>query len=162
MIFLPLPLSLSFIANTYLFMVQARGIMLRENVKTIGHMIRLYTNKNTTLNGTGKAASCLSWPCFCPTAVYPQTGTVPPKQGPGPQAPVWPPGYSLCHLRVSPLKSFRCSSRDGDAFYSGVYKAPRPASLWWGFCAKRPKCILASPEFNKTEKQLVPSQFSCI
>ncbi|NXS16163.1 B4GT6 galactosyltransferase, partial [Mystacornis crossleyi] len=42
------------IANTYLFMVQARGIMLRENVKTIGHMIRLYTNKNTTLNGTGK------------------------------------------------------------------------------------------------------------
>ena len=38
-------------------MVQARGIMLRENVKTIGHMIRLYTNKNTTLNGTGKAAS---------------------------------------------------------------------------------------------------------
>lgn len=47
----------SFIANTYLFMVQARGIMLRENVKTIGHMIRLYTNKNTTLNGTGKAAS---------------------------------------------------------------------------------------------------------
>ncbi|KAM9024112.1 beta-1,4-galactosyltransferase 6 isoform 3-T3 [Ara ararauna] len=41
------------IANTYLFMVQARGIMLRENVKTIGHMIRLYTNKNTTLNGTG-------------------------------------------------------------------------------------------------------------
>lgn len=41
-------------ANTYLFMVQARGIMLKENVKTIGHMIRLYTNKNTTLNGTGK------------------------------------------------------------------------------------------------------------
>lgn len=40
------------IANTYLFMVQARGIMLRENVKTIGHMIRLYTNKNTTFNGT--------------------------------------------------------------------------------------------------------------
>uniref|UniRef100_A0A2I3G867 Beta-1,4-galactosyltransferase n=1 Tax=Nomascus leucogenys TaxID=61853 RepID=A0A2I3G867_NOMLE len=40
------------IANTYLFMVQARGIMLRENVKTIGHMIRLYTNKNSTLNGT--------------------------------------------------------------------------------------------------------------
>ncbi|XP_036179073.1 beta-1,4-galactosyltransferase 6 isoform X1 [Myotis myotis] len=40
------------LANTYLFMVQARGIMLRENVKTIGHMIRLYTNKNTTLNGT--------------------------------------------------------------------------------------------------------------
>ncbi|KAI2586456.1 B4GALT6 isoform 5, partial [Pan troglodytes] len=33
-------------------MVQARGIMLRENVKTIGHMIRLYTNKNSTLNGT--------------------------------------------------------------------------------------------------------------
>lgn len=35
-------------------MVQARGIMLKENVKTIGHMIRLYTNKNATLNGTGK------------------------------------------------------------------------------------------------------------
>lgn len=46
-------------ANTYLFMVQARGIMLRENVKTIGHMIRLYTNKNTTLNGTGKNISYL-------------------------------------------------------------------------------------------------------
>ncbi|XP_007487263.1 beta-1,4-galactosyltransferase 6 isoform X3 [Monodelphis domestica] len=41
------------IVNTYLFMVQARGIMLKENVKTIGHMIRLYTNKNATLNGTG-------------------------------------------------------------------------------------------------------------
>lgn len=40
-------------------MVQARGIMLRENVKTIGHMIRLYTNKNTTLNGTGKIACFL-------------------------------------------------------------------------------------------------------
>lgn len=51
----------SFIANTYLFMVQARGIMLRENVKTIGHMIRLYTNKNTTLNGTGKTASCFNF-----------------------------------------------------------------------------------------------------
>ncbi|XP_030069693.1 beta-1,4-galactosyltransferase 6 isoform X2 [Microcaecilia unicolor] len=38
--------------NTYLFMVQAQGIMLRDNVKTIGQMIRLYTNKNTTLNGT--------------------------------------------------------------------------------------------------------------
>lgn len=46
-------------ANTYLFMVQARGIMLRENVKTIGHMIRLYTNKNATLNGTGKNISYL-------------------------------------------------------------------------------------------------------
>ncbi|MGH0126766.1 UNVERIFIED_CONTAM: hypothetical protein FKN15_040420 [Acipenser sinensis] len=40
------------LANTYLFMVQARGIMLRDNVRTIGHMIRLYTNKNSTLNGT--------------------------------------------------------------------------------------------------------------
>lgn len=55
-------LYFSFIANTYLFMVQARGIMLRENVKTIGHMIRLYTNKNSTLNGTGKTTSCLT-PC---------------------------------------------------------------------------------------------------
>lgn len=56
----------SFVANTYLFMVQARGIMLRENVKTIGHMIRLYTNKNTTLNGTGEtaaASSCLLLLC---------------------------------------------------------------------------------------------------
>ncbi|KAL4593473.1 beta-1,4-galactosyltransferase 6-like isoform X2 [Arapaima gigas] len=40
-------------ANTYFFMVQAQGIMLRDNVRTIGHMIRLYTNKNATLNGTG-------------------------------------------------------------------------------------------------------------
>ncbi|XP_064409703.1 beta-1,4-galactosyltransferase 6 [Latimeria chalumnae] len=40
------------IANTYLFMVQAQGMMLRQNVRTIGHMIRYYTNKNSTLNGT--------------------------------------------------------------------------------------------------------------
>uniref|UniRef100_A0A4W5LXQ4 UDP-Gal:betaGlcNAc beta 1,4- galactosyltransferase, polypeptide 6 n=2 Tax=Hucho hucho TaxID=62062 RepID=A0A4W5LXQ4_9TELE len=40
------------IANTYFFMVQAQGIMLRDNVRTIGQMIRLYTNKNSTLNGT--------------------------------------------------------------------------------------------------------------
>uniref|UniRef100_A0A672T8W1 Beta-1,4-galactosyltransferase 6-like n=1 Tax=Sinocyclocheilus grahami TaxID=75366 RepID=A0A672T8W1_SINGR len=40
------------IVNTYYFMVQAQGIMLRDNVRTIGHMIRLYTNKNSTLNGT--------------------------------------------------------------------------------------------------------------
>lgn len=45
-------------------MVQARGIMLRENVKTIGHMIRLYTNKNTTLNGTGKNISYLIFKTF--------------------------------------------------------------------------------------------------
>ena len=32
-------------ANTYFFMVQAQGIMLRDNVRTIGQMIRLYTNK---------------------------------------------------------------------------------------------------------------------
>ncbi|EPY79119.1 hypothetical protein CB1_000954012 [Camelus ferus] len=50
-------------ANTYLFMVQARGIMLRENVKTIGHMIRLYTNKNTTLNGTGEIMSAFHSSC---------------------------------------------------------------------------------------------------
>lgn len=35
-------------------MVQAQGIMLRDNVRTIGQMIRLYTNKNSTLNGTGE------------------------------------------------------------------------------------------------------------
>ncbi|XP_017950134.1 beta-1,4-galactosyltransferase 6 isoform X2 [Xenopus tropicalis] len=33
-------------------MVQAQGMMLRDNVRTIGHMIRQYTNKNATLNGT--------------------------------------------------------------------------------------------------------------
>ncbi|CAM9128321.1 unnamed protein product [Lampetra planeri] len=33
-------------------MVQAQGIMLRDNVRTFGQMIRLYTNKNSTLNGT--------------------------------------------------------------------------------------------------------------
>ncbi|XP_073439812.1 beta-1,4-galactosyltransferase 6 isoform X2 [Dendrobates tinctorius] len=35
-------------------MVQAQGIMLRDNVRTIGNMIRQYTNKNGTgaLNGT--------------------------------------------------------------------------------------------------------------
>lgn len=36
-------------------MVQAQGIMLRDNVRTIGQMIRLYTNKNGTLNGTGES-----------------------------------------------------------------------------------------------------------
>lgn len=41
-------------ATTYFFMVQAQGIMLRDNVRTIGQMIRLYTNKNSTLNGTGE------------------------------------------------------------------------------------------------------------
>uniref|UniRef100_A0A5S6MBR5 Beta-1,4-galactosyltransferase n=1 Tax=Xenopus tropicalis TaxID=8364 RepID=A0A5S6MBR5_XENTR len=45
------------IANTYLFMVQAQGMMLRDNVRTIGHMIRQYTNKNATLNGTGGQTS---------------------------------------------------------------------------------------------------------
>ncbi|RVE74130.1 hypothetical protein OJAV_G00038170 [Oryzias javanicus] len=40
------------IANTYFFMVQAQGIILRDNVRTFGQMIRLYTNKNSTLNGT--------------------------------------------------------------------------------------------------------------
>ncbi|CAN9500788.1 unnamed protein product [Ophioblennius macclurei] len=39
------------LANTYFFMVQARGAMLRENVKTIGQLIRLYA-KNGTVNGT--------------------------------------------------------------------------------------------------------------
>ncbi|KAK2508398.1 hypothetical protein MC885_001936 [Smutsia gigantea] len=39
-------------ANTYLFMVQARGLMLKENVRTIGQMIRLYTHTNATANGT--------------------------------------------------------------------------------------------------------------
>lgn len=48
--FLPVLLT----ANTYFFMVQAQGIMLRDNVRTIGQMIRLYTNKNSTLNGTGQ------------------------------------------------------------------------------------------------------------
>ncbi|XP_028817432.1 beta-1,4-galactosyltransferase 6 [Denticeps clupeoides] len=40
------------IANTYYFMMQYQGMMLRDNVRTFGHMIRLYTNKNSTLNGT--------------------------------------------------------------------------------------------------------------
>lgn len=74
-------------ATTYLFMVQARGIMLRENVKTIGHMIRLYTNKNTTLNGTGKNISYLVFkrPFFWenkktqPTKKNPNTSPPPPN-----------------------------------------------------------------------------------
>ncbi|XP_072324586.1 beta-1,4-galactosyltransferase 6 isoform X2 [Scyliorhinus torazame] len=41
------------IANTYLFMVQAQGKMLRDNVRTIGILIRdRYTKRNSTLNGT--------------------------------------------------------------------------------------------------------------
>lgn len=50
--FPPPPLNPS--ANTYYFMVQARGIMLRDNVRTIGQILRSYTNKNSTLNGTGE------------------------------------------------------------------------------------------------------------
>ncbi|KAK3516574.1 hypothetical protein QTP70_021973 [Hemibagrus guttatus] len=46
------PPSLHPPANTYFFMVQAQGIMLRDNVRTIGQIIRSYTNKNNTLNGT--------------------------------------------------------------------------------------------------------------
>ncbi|KAK2119374.1 Beta-1,4-galactosyltransferase 6 [Saguinus oedipus] len=58
------------IANTYLFMVQARGIMLRENVKTIGHMIRLYTNKNSRLNGTDYPEGNNSSDYLVPTTTY--------------------------------------------------------------------------------------------
>nr|XP_020646614.1 beta-1,4-galactosyltransferase 6 [Pogona vitticeps] len=58
------------IANTYLFMVQARGIMLKENVKTIGHMIRLYTNKNSTLNGTDYSEGNNTRDSFAQTVMY--------------------------------------------------------------------------------------------
>ncbi|NWI61777.1 B4GT6 galactosyltransferase, partial [Calyptomena viridis] len=68
-------------ANTYLFMVQARGIMLRENVKTIGHMIRLYTNKNTTLNGTDYPEGNNSSDCVAQTTMYlPENFTYSPYQ----------------------------------------------------------------------------------
>ncbi|XP_067887238.1 beta-1,4-galactosyltransferase 6 isoform X2 [Heterodontus francisci] len=41
------------IANTYLFMMQAQGKMLRDNVRTIGILIRdRYTKRNSTLNST--------------------------------------------------------------------------------------------------------------
>lgn len=52
-LFFPFP-PLNPSANTYFFMVQAQGIMLRDNVRTIGQIIRSYTNKNSTLNGTGE------------------------------------------------------------------------------------------------------------
>ncbi|KAJ7427527.1 Beta-1,4-galactosyltransferase 6 [Willisornis vidua] len=69
------------IANTYLFMVQARGIMLKENVKTIGHMIRLYTNKNTTLNGTDYPEGNNSSDCVAQTTMYlPENFTYSPYQ----------------------------------------------------------------------------------
>ncbi|NXS11707.1 B4GT6 galactosyltransferase, partial [Neodrepanis coruscans] len=69
------------LANTYLFMVQARGIMLRENVKTIGHMIRLYTNKNTTLNGTDYPEGNNSSDCVAQTTMYlPENFTYSPYQ----------------------------------------------------------------------------------
>ncbi|XP_060233620.1 beta-1,4-galactosyltransferase 6 isoform X3 [Meriones unguiculatus] len=68
------------IANTYLFMVQARGIMLRENVKTIGHMIRLYTNKNTTFNGTDYPEGSNSSDYLVQTTTYlPQNFTYSPQ-----------------------------------------------------------------------------------
>uniref|UniRef100_A0A8C8RN40 Beta-1,4-galactosyltransferase n=1 Tax=Pelusios castaneus TaxID=367368 RepID=A0A8C8RN40_9SAUR len=69
------------IANTYLFMVQARGIMLRENVKTIGHMIRLYTNKNATLNGTDYPEGNNSSDYLAQTTMYlPENFTYSPYQ----------------------------------------------------------------------------------
>ncbi|XP_064510455.1 beta-1,4-galactosyltransferase 6 isoform X2 [Pseudopipra pipra] len=62
-------------------MVQARGIMLRENVKTIGHMIRLYTNKNTTLNGTDYPEGNNSSDCVAQTTMYlPENFTYSPYQ----------------------------------------------------------------------------------
>ncbi|XP_037748636.1 beta-1,4-galactosyltransferase 6 isoform X3 [Chelonia mydas] len=69
------------IANTYLFMVQARGIMLRENVKTIGHLIRLYTNKNATLNGTDYPEGNNSSDYLAQTTMYlPENFTYSPYQ----------------------------------------------------------------------------------
>ncbi|XP_053252288.1 beta-1,4-galactosyltransferase 6 isoform X2 [Podarcis muralis] len=69
------------IANTYLFMVQARGIMLKENVKTIGHMIRLYTNKNATLNGTDYPEGNNSSDNLAQTVMYlPENFTYSPSQ----------------------------------------------------------------------------------
>ncbi|TWW65589.1 beta-1,4-galactosyltransferase 6-like [Takifugu flavidus] len=44
------------IANTLLYVVQARGIVLRDNVRTIEQMMRLYINKNTTFNWTNDPA----------------------------------------------------------------------------------------------------------
>ncbi|XP_015677415.2 beta-1,4-galactosyltransferase 6 [Protobothrops mucrosquamatus] len=68
-------------ANTYLFMVQARGIMLKENVKTIGHMIRLYTNKNATINGTDYPEGNSTSDSIAQTATYlPENFTYSPSQ----------------------------------------------------------------------------------
>ncbi|KAF3835618.1 hypothetical protein F7725_028176 [Dissostichus mawsoni] len=66
------------IANTYFFMVQAQGIMLRDNVRTIGQMIRLYTNKNSTLNGTDYPdGSNSSEYLVQPTTYLPRTSPTP-------------------------------------------------------------------------------------
>ncbi|XP_034285550.1 beta-1,4-galactosyltransferase 6 isoform X2 [Pantherophis guttatus] len=68
-------------ANTYLFMVQARGIMLKENVKTIGHMIRLYTNKNATINGTDYPEGNSTSDSIAQTVTYlPENFTYSPSQ----------------------------------------------------------------------------------
>ena len=48
-------------ANTYFFMVQAQGIMLRNNVWTIGQMIRSYTN-GTDHSDESKSSEYLAQP----------------------------------------------------------------------------------------------------
>lgn len=46
--------------NTYLFMVQAQGILLRDNVRTIGAQVyeqvvrSAYAKRNSSLNDSGK------------------------------------------------------------------------------------------------------------
>uniref|UniRef100_A0A674GRZ3 Beta-1,4-galactosyltransferase n=1 Tax=Taeniopygia guttata TaxID=59729 RepID=A0A674GRZ3_TAEGU len=110
------------IANTYLFMVQARGIMLRENVKTIGHMIRLYTNKNTTLNGTDYPEGNNSSDYVAQTTMYlPENFTYSPYQ----PCPEKLPYMSLIDVNMSEI-SFdeiqRLFSKDLDIKPGGHWK----------------------------------------
>uniref|UniRef100_A0A0E9QWF8 Uncharacterized protein n=1 Tax=Anguilla anguilla TaxID=7936 RepID=A0A0E9QWF8_ANGAN len=52
-------------------------MMLRDNVRTIGHMIRSYTNKNSTLNGTDYPDGSNSSEFFVhPTAYLPENFTI--------------------------------------------------------------------------------------
>lgn len=54
-----IPLSSSLAVNTYLFMMQAQGIMIRENMRTIGAQVyeqvvrSAYAKRNSSVNDSG-------------------------------------------------------------------------------------------------------------
>lgn len=62
------------IVNEYVFMVQARGIQIRENMKNIGAQVLEQVVRGAySINGTGKNIQidirCLLWNCICTMAI---------------------------------------------------------------------------------------------